>query len=96
MSFEGYYQTICKVGHSQDVDVYNVSDDDTENVLCWCGEELVWWNLVDVTNGSYDENGDRIDGYIELEMLSENVCYKCGHVVSRCYKVPDKGGCRVE
>jgi hypothetical protein len=31
-----------------------------------CGARVFWTNLVDQTNGSFDEEGDSIDGFVKL------------------------------
>ena len=55
MSFEGYYQVLCKNGHYSTCDCYTLhtpgSSDDWRCSIC--GEECAWWNIVDETNGSY-------------------------------------------
>ena len=63
MSFEGFYQKLCKKGHYFEEDVYSI-----ESKVCpVCDSEIVFTNMVDITNGSYDENENRIDGYIDFE-----------------------------
>lgn len=102
MSFEGFYQIICKSGHLAEVDCY---DSDPESWAChepvdgmFCGQRPGWWNLVDTTNGSYGMAADRIDGYIELSpsRLGETcVCGSCGHshrLSSDLYSPPQSGG----
>lgn len=99
MSFEGYYQTLCKNGHEGSTDCYFT---EPEEIKCSvCGEKIVWWNLVNTTNGSYDEfegKPVRIDGYIDLEIDKPAEycnCDKCGvrHLVNSCtYKIPKEGG----
>lgn len=64
MSYEGYIQYLCKRRHYNSFDVY----DDPKRCE-YCGEKMIWANGVDQTNGSYDEDGSRIDGYVELELL---------------------------
>lgn len=86
MSFEGYYQLLCKNGHTTSIDCY-VHDDEMK---CHCGENFVWKNLVDVTNGSFDEEGNRIDGYVELEVESQNICGCCDSVLETKYKIPNE------
>ena len=98
MSFEGYYQQLCKKGHYTTVDAIGYEDEDDNCKIC--GEKIVWWNLVDVTNGIFDYSFDkdnyrcqvRIDGYIELKEKSKDVCDKCGAVSSLTYHIPKKGG----
>ena len=68
MSFEGYYQILCKNGHKHSCDCYEepmftvtqppyyMDMDDAESYPLWtcsCGAHATWWNLVDETNGSY-------------------------------------------
>lgn len=99
MSFEGYYQYWCKNGHYNECDVYLMFYDG--KFMCHtCGEEAVFRNLVDLTNGSfeYDEEGNeiRIDNYIEPELLVEApicTCDACGHTHPTgpaIYKIPSE------
>ena len=47
-----------------------------------CGSPYAWDNLVDVTNGSFDEKGNRIDGYVQLypsKPAETEECPACGH-----------------
>lgn len=100
MSYEGYYQILCQNGHLCDIDCRDYSD---KSFVCpECGEKSVWWNSVDVTNGSFGENPftgkeERIDGYIELEIKESPkvcVCKECGtHHWSTTitYKLPPIG-----
>ena len=88
MSFEGYYQQICVNGHFTTRQL-----DDLEDDCIYCYEEMVWENLVDLTNGSKDENGNRIDGYIDLEESTPAVWCECicgnRHThTHKTYKVP--------
>ena len=41
-------------------------------------------------NGSFDDDGERIDGYIEMQVLSEKICESCGSILGRRYNIPDK------
>jgi len=98
MSFEGYYQILCRNGHSRSEDCYADPNFDNSPTREWHGTEdmewpvwhctchavAAWWNLVNTTNGSYYED-ERIDGYVELEVATEPdtcVC-KCGHTHSK-------------
>ena len=78
MSFEGYYQVICKNGHASDAQL----DFDEIYWSCpSCGDSFAWCNIVDYTNGSYDNNGKRIDGYKKLKIKTPTVfctCKECG------------------
>lgn len=89
---------LCANGHSFEYDCYSIGE--LEDTRCPdCDAKVVWWNSVDVTNGSfdYDDPTRRIDGYIELEVdISAKTC-KCTtcnnvHVVeSTTYKIPNGG-----
>ena len=106
MSFEGYYQIICEKGHLHCPDVYDAFVFDGDILEDWecpdCKSKAVWWNLVDVTNGSfyYDEEKKeevRIDDYVELEEIQPATCKHCGEPVSiepGIVQVPEKGGHR--
>jgi hypothetical protein len=89
MSFEGYYQLLCEKGHYNEKDAYDFSQEESCPV---CGGDLIWKNLVDETNGSHDDEGDRIDGYVELDVLSEKTCECCGGILEITYKIPNQGG----
>jgi hypothetical protein len=103
MSFEGYYQRLCEEGHYSTQDCYASFGVQEADWACpICGKGQAWWNLVDVTNGSFDdETGERVDGYIELEEKTPAeycTCSTCGnrHVVKKAtYKIPEMCGRRV-
>lgn len=85
MSYEGYTQYLCEIGHYSISDCY---EDDIEN--CRCGKPIVWSNMVNVTNGSFDDSGKRIDGYVELKLKSENKCGECGTTLEEIYEIPER------
>jgi len=96
MSYEGYTQYLCAKGHYFMRDAYDYSD-----VVCdICSNGAVWWNQVDETNGSHDDDGNRIDGYVELEekpatyvlIGAHHPCPTCGHTESypKTYIFPSK------
>ena len=88
MSFEGYYQLICKKGHSYQVGLYGLE----EKTPCpVCNSVVAWWNIVDITNGSFEAN-KRIDGYITLKIKSQKICEHCTSVLETIYNIPKKGG----
>lgn len=97
MSYEGFSQLLCKNGHYWEVDCNELTylDSFEEYPRCpICGEQIVWENMVDLTNGSYDDEGNRIDGFIELETLREQIviCPECKkmHICSCSkYKIPE-------
>jgi uncharacterized Zn finger protein len=86
MSYEGFTQHLCEDGHSWTVDAYLGEDIET---CPFCGKLSVWHNSVDTTNGSFDDNGIRIDGYVELEKKKEVRCDKCGSITEITYKIPE-------
>ena len=89
MSYEGYSQFLCKHGHYWTRDC-NIIDEFAKQ-LCPFGHPAVWENMVDVTNGSFDDDGKtRIDGYIELEIVHIKECKHCGTITDVTYKVPRK------
>lgn len=53
MSFEGYWEKLCKKGHYTSFDVY----DDEPTVCTFCKEPFEYSHLVDQTNG-YNEKDD--------------------------------------
>ena len=98
MSYEGYSQLLCKNGHYWAKDCYDMDYKELKDHKCLiCGEPAIWENMVNVTNGSFDEDAGRIDGYIELKQKSElsGVCSACGkkHVCEVRYYKPgeDRG-----
>lgn len=101
MSYEGYDQFLCEEGHYWTKDVW-ISDPVQE--LCpTCGKLPVWWNPVDLTNGSFDvdEEGKevQIDNFVKLEQdrYEETICQHCGHakVVINTFKIPEDKGHRI-
>ncbi len=97
MSFEGYYQYLCKNGHLFGADCWNMVGFSADRCPI-CNERPYWWNLVDITNGSFDDDGTRIDGFIELKVKQEEefcTCPDCGnkHVLHhRTYHIPEGEG----
>lgn len=97
MSFEGYYQVLCKRGHYTTFDVYM---EEPEHFTCaYCGSSVAWWNMVDVTNGSYDIDTEgneietkRIDGYVELKQTYIQSCKECHRPTEILYEIPKKKG----
>ncbi len=79
MSFEGYTQKICENGHYHTYDVYEYEDGKCP--ICESGWK--WSNLVDLTNGSYDENGKRIDNFKKPKLIKEATHKKCDHCGSK-------------
>ena len=102
MSYEGYDRFLCKNGHKWSLDAHETMylDEDQYPKCPICGDKHVYINLVNVTNGSFDDDGERIDGYIELKPKEINymVCPKCGrkHICScSTYEIPneEEDGC---
>jgi hypothetical protein len=91
MSFEGYYQRLCKNGHYHIQDALTAMYCGDETVCSVCHEPFIWENLVDQTNGSFDLDGvTQIDGYINLEIKKQTKCKECGHTLEVIYKVPKR------
>lgn len=69
MAFDGYYQILCERGHQAKLNaavspaIFSMWHCDAAG----CREHIAWWNLVDVTYGTHDADGKRIDGYLELK-----------------------------
>lgn len=77
MSFEGYYQRLCKNGHAMHADVYIANDDDCCEV---CGERVAWQNLVNQTND---------DGHpVRLEVAHHRKCGECQSTLEVRYHIP--------
>lgn len=53
MSFEGFYQSLCELGHYNIHDLYWDSGPHDEWKCSYCKAPIIWWNLVNTTNGSY-------------------------------------------
>ncbi len=98
ISYEGFSQFLCKKGHTWNVNCYelpNLQYEEPVKQKCpTCGEEEVWENMVNLTNGSWDDDGTRIDGYVELKqkIKRSGICSACGkeHVCEVNYEIPDE------
>lgn len=89
MSFEGYYQCLCKNGHYFECDIYECEE--IKMACCpICGKKIAWWNIVDTTNGSHDYDGTRIDNFFKLDIKKQKICDKCGSVLEIIYNIPRK------
>ena len=81
MSFEGYFQLICKNGHYYHEGLYGKE----ELAPCpHCKSNAVWWNLVDITN----ECGNPI----KVKLKKETSCNKCGSIIEKIFYIPKRGG----
>lgn len=95
MSYEGYSQFLCKKGHYWTVDCNELPQlmwDEPKNQKCpFCKGNAVWENMVNTTNGSF-EDGERIDGYIDLKIKQKisGICSCCGkeHICEITYCIP--------
>jgi hypothetical protein len=88
MSYEGYSQFLCKNGHYWTENCYNTEDKLEDNVCFKCASPAVWENMVNETNGTHEDDGTRIDGYVELEVEKEIRC-TCGECIKEVtYKIP--------
>lgn len=89
MSFEGYYQILCKTGHAGYLDVHSTCNEGDWRCPV-CGEKAIWWNTVNTTNGEQE-------GYVELEEKTPNVmctCKDCKQVHVKepaTFKIPKLG-----
>ena len=100
MSYEGYTQYLCKAGHYWTEDCMSedcFTCDAVFHPQHICNEPVAWLNMVDITNGSYENNPEtnkeeRIDGYIELESVETKSCDKCSSILEETFKIPEKGG----
>lgn len=95
MSYEGYSQFLCKEGHYWTEDSHLTMYSELEENKCpICNESAIYENMVDVTNGSFDDAGNRIDNYKELKLVEKHssVCSHCNKE-HRCdcsiYKIPE-------
>lgn len=88
MSYEGYVQYLCQKGHLHELDCCM----DDLKICNICGEPIVWQNSVDITNGSFDTDSKRIDGYVELKIESQTECEYCGSILETIYEIPIKEG----
>ena len=94
MSFEGQYETLCEKGHLQSQDAFMLPIDGFDD--CFCGSKTIWWNLIDYTNGSFDDDGTRIDGWVELKVKEETKCSHCDTILEVTYKIPKNKGHKIE
>jgi hypothetical protein len=89
MSYEGFEQWVCKNGHLTCVDAIAQSYGMVEDKCGTCGEEIVFTNSVDQTNGHEW-------GYIDFKPLKltdavYETCKHCGHKTLKeeeTYRVP--------
>ena len=93
MSYEGYSQLLCKNGHYWTKDCEEMAYLELSKHKCpKCKQPAIWENMVNVTNGSFDDDGTRIDDYIELKVKIERsgVCSACGekHICETKYFIP--------
>ena len=92
MSYEGYHQYLCAYGHYHEQDCYQ--DDLKVCNRAECEQPIVWWNSVDITNGSF-EGRKRIDGYVKLKILHEIKCQHCNSILETIYAIPRKAGHKI-
>lgn len=99
MSYEGFSQFWDKKGHYWTKDCYDLPnlmyEDDKKQKCPVCDKEEVFENMVDLTNGSWGDDAERIDGYIKPELIEkpELICPGCNkeHVCGcSTYKIPKR------
>ena len=74
MSYEGYVQALCKVGHYNTYDCYN-----RQSKCCICLKSIAWENEVDETN--CDSAGKIPLGKFKIIFKEKTeTCKCCGHV----------------
>jgi len=101
MSYEGYSQFLCKVGHYWAEDCM-MADDNSKCSVCF--KSAVWENMVNQTNGCeaisgdpndlsniHEKAGDCFCGYVPLEEVDKKACDKCGSILEQRFKIPKKG-----
>ncbi len=93
MSYEGYDQCLCKNGHLSEFDCSASYYDEDDRKCPNCGEEIVFTNSVDQTNGEY--YGKILDLtwlHLQISPAKEEVC-NLGHthvMEEARYRVPTK------
>ncbi len=99
MGYSGFSQLLCKNGHNWNVDCEEMPQEyeNPRKMKCpKCGEPQVWENMVNTTNGSVDEEGTRIDGFVDLKIKSQRFgfCSECGekHICETIYEIPKLKG----
>jgi len=94
MSYEGYSQFLCAKGHYWTEDCLCTGFELKDNKCRLCDTPAVWENMVDVTNGSYDDREghetERIDGYIELKIKKQDCCRECKQIIETTYEIPKR------
>jgi len=97
MSYEGYSVFLCKKGHKWSIDYEELRYLELRDYSKCpvCGKKAIWGNMVNTTDGSYDDNGKRIDGFIDLKVKKKisGICSCCGkeHICEITYKIPKRG-----
>lgn len=83
MSYEGYEEKLCKVGHYSSRDVYDYTSADK----CHCGKEFVWSLSTDQTN---DEGYPYDDFEVDVEARTEKcpTCKNVKQIEPIRYKIP--------
>ena len=94
MSFEGYYQILCKNGHLYIQDVYEYEQDDEPWKCPDCGEGKAWIHTVDQTNGSDPQTGEGMPFKLKVKTPQQvKVCTKCSAATvlrSTTYEIPEE------
>lgn len=89
MSYEGYSQLLCAKGHYWTEDCLSTGFELKDNICPTCQAPAIWENMVDLTNGSYDDQGNRIDGLVELKVSSRKICDKCNSCLETTFHIPE-------
>jgi len=98
MSYEGFEQWLCEMGHHFRFDCYEAPDQ-----ASWrcseCGSRLAWWNAVDETNMGHEGWEST---YVHPEVVDQgkmHTCSACGSrdvVTPARHRIPRDVGHRVD
>ena len=80
MSYEGYYEYVCRNGHLTHINCYD--DHDNYEVCDKCGADIIYRRTVDQTNG-FDKKA-----YPDLDVKKQKTCPSCGCVEETIYHLP--------
>lgn len=90
MSFEGYYRMLCENGHLTSAEAIGFNDPEEEPCII-CQKKIVWWEIIDMTNGSDEANPET---KLEIKKKAKIIiCPTCNRpeTITECtYKIPTK------
>ena len=82
MSFEGYDRFLCSNGHLWELDAHSTMYDEELQKCPICGEEEVWNEMIDETNGEGSPTN------LTLDNKQSSVCECCRSVLQAVYIIP--------